>query len=707
MKRFGAGNKGRLGILITVCMMMQLLLAAGASADTSKPAAAFGTELQNALKGAEKLLYAHRPFPDGAAVGFAKNGSQVPEDYLKVTADKLLDKGGQIAKVTDLTSLALGYAAAGGNMNYIAGIDLYPILMNHPDMEKEGIFALAASYITANNSGYLSAERTSRYPDLIFGHIIELQLEDGSWAANAGQEGDGAATAAALTAISPQYEFKGTPYAEAMDRALQWLRGKQQPDGGFDGKTETTARVVIALSSLGIDAAAFKQESGASALSHLMSRQLAGGGFAQSSGGTSLDMKATEQAYLALTAYKLMQQNKGFLFSGLNNATPGRAMIQIEGPEGTIAQGHIKGGNALEAAVSFLKEKKIAYKLDGGSLTSIGGINNGKFNGQGKWRLAAESRYGSWLFQENAYDGKLPLSDGDRLLIYYSHNTELIDEVIVEWSYKGQIMGGYPPAKVPFVLYIKKANNQLGYLPAAGVTVSVAGKTAVTNAQGKVSLAGLPAGVHRIEMTKYKKGAAPAIAKSSYHLHVSSPELASFSDAAKVAEWARVDMAVALTYGYFQGVSGNVLAPKKALTRAEFTTLLLRLLKEPVDQKAKASFKDVSAGKWYSGAIAKAEELGIVSRSADRFEPNRAITREEAAGMIAAAGRLATFGSESRMAFADTKSLSPASRKAIQAVFEHEVMIGSNGKFNPKQTLVREQAAAILIRLQQLIVTWN
>lgn len=62
--------------------------------------------------------------------------------------------------------------------------------------------------------------------------------------------------------------------------------------------------------------------------------------------------------------------------------------------------------------------------------------------------------------------------------------------------------------------------------------------------------------------------------------------------------------------------SGNVLAPKQKLTRAEFLTLLLRLLHEFPDAKTTSSFKDVPADKWYSGTIAKAEELGIISSSA-------------------------------------------------------------------------------------------
>lgn len=45
--------------------------------------------------------------------------------------------------------------------------------------------------------------------------------------------------------------------------------------------------------------------------------------------------------------------------------------------------------------------------------------------------------------------------------------------------------------------------------------------------------------------------------------------------------------------------------------------------------------------------------------------------------MVTKAARLSTYGSPDRVKFADTSSLSEASRKAIQGVNEHEVMTGS------------------------------
>lgn len=695
-------------MLIALCISLVMLngRVVAESSTVQKTTAIFTAEMQRALSAAESKLLAAQPFPDEAAVGFFKNGVSLPKGYLELTADKILEQRGKFPKVTDLTRTALAYSAAGGNINNIAGIDLYPFLMNHDGIDSEGATAVAAAYITSNNSISSSLERTNRYPDLLFYQLLDMQLADGSWPLSGQRQGDPVATAWVLTAFAPAVGSEQT--AQPIQKALQWLEDKQQQDGGFDGKTTTTAQVIIALSSLGIDAADFATEGGGSLLDYLMKRNLPSGGFAQTEGG-GIDNAATVQAYLALTSYKLLSKQAGLLYSSLHHASYDRATIQVEGPGGTLAGGRVTGGDAVKVAAAFLQSKGLAYKLNAyaskPAFTAIEGISNGRYNGRGEWKIAVFSGGSAWLYPENS-PYRLTIGDGDQLLVYYADDTELLDRMEVKWKDKnGQEMGGYARANMPFTFHITKSNTQLGGLPASGVTVTLQGKSVVADSTGKVSFAGMKPGVYPVQVTKYRKDAAPALAKRTFALHVSSPELNSFTDASKVAAWARSDIAMALSSGYIQGVSasGNVLAPKQKLTRAEFLTLLLRLLHEFPNDKAVSGFKDVPAGKWYSGTIAKAVELGIVSPSSGKFEPDRGITREEAAVMVAKAARLSTYGSADRVKFADMSGLPESSRIAIQAVNEHEVMIGSNGRFDPKQILVREQAAAILIRLQKLI----
>lgn len=695
-------------MLIAISISLVLLngrVMAESSAE-HKTTATFTSQMQGALNAAQNALVSAQPFPNEAAVGFFKNGASLPKGYLELTADKILEQRGKFPKVVDLAQTALAYSAAGGNINSIAGIDLYPFLMNHNGIDTEGAAAVAEAYITSNNSLSTSLERTERYPDLLFYQLLDMQLADGSWPLIGQSQGDLVTTAQVLTALAPAAGSEQT--VQPVQKAVQWLKSKQQEDGGFDGKTSTTAQVMIALSSLGINAVDFAKDGGSSLLDHLMKRNLPSGGFAQTE-GSGMDNAATAQAYLALTSYKLLSKQAGLLYSGLHHSGQGRATIQVEGPGGTLAGGRITGGDAVKAAAAFLQSKGLAYKLNADAakpaFTAIEGIQNGRYNGRGEWRIAVFSGGSAWMYPENS-PNRLTVSDGDQLLVYYADDTELLDRMEVKWKNKnGQEMGGYAGANMPFSLYITKSNIQLGGLPAFGVTVTLQGKSVVADSAGKVTFAGLKPGVYPVQVTKYRKDGAPALAKRTFALHVSSPELASFQDASKVAAWARNDIAAALSSGYIQGVSasGNVLAPKQKLTRAEFLTLLLRLLHEFPDAKAVSGFKDVPAGKWYSGTIAKAVELGIVSPSAGKFEPDRGITREEAAVMVAKAARLSTYGSADRVKFADTSGLSVSNRIAIQAVNEHEVMTGSNGHFEPKQMLVREQAAAILIRLQKLI----
>jgi len=679
------------------------LAAASDSIAGSNGSPAFSPEMQQALSKAERILIGQEQLTDWEAVGLALNGREVPESYLRQKADEFLDNRGRYAKVGDLAAAMIGYTAAGGNVSFIAGLDLYPVLMNHPSMEKEGALGLALAYAAGNNSMSGTLARTEWYPDLILYRLLDLQSKDGSWSLADGGKGSVEATALALTALTAM------PDSEQTQHALAWLKAQQMSDGGF-GSTSATALAIIALSAHRIDSASLAGSEGLNPLEQLLSRQAEGGGFSEVTNG-GMNRTATLQAYVALAVYKKFTNNDLSPGSMRYRPSEGSAGIEIEGPESTIAQGRIGIGDALESALKFLEAEGFSHKLQtdakgGKTIESIAGIRNGQYGGQDRWRLAVRSKFGTWMFPENAPEG-LKLSDGDQLLLYYgSDNTAVLDTVVVEWKYENQVVSGSPlAANSPVQLYVKKANRQLGYLPAQGVTVQLGGKTAVSDKQGKVSFDGLPSGIYRITVTGYRDKAVPTIAKGTFPFRVSSPELSGYSDQKQLSAWAKDEMAFILQQGYMMGVDkkGKVLAPKQALTRAQFAVLLLRLLGEESEKKSGKTFSDVPANKWYSGDLARAAKLGITDRTSGRFEPERAITREEAAIMAANAGRLWTYGTAARMNFTDLSSLSTDSRHAIQSVYEHGIMTGSGGKFNPGKTLVREEAAAILARLHALL----
>ena len=102
------------------------------------------------------------------------------------------------------------------------------------------------------NNGYQS-EKYSK--NQLKERLLELQLEDGGWAIM-GQYGDVDATSMTLQALAP-YSQEET-ISESIERALSFLSENQLTDGDYssfgEANPESTAQVLLALSSLGIDA---------------------------------------------------------------------------------------------------------------------------------------------------------------------------------------------------------------------------------------------------------------------------------------------------------------------------------------------------------------------------------------------------------------------------------------------------------------------
>lgn len=88
------------------------------------------------------------------------------------------------------------------------------------------------------------------------------------------------------------------------------------------------------------------------------------------------------------------------------------------------------------------------------------------------------------------------------------------------------------------------------------------------------------------------------------------------------------------------GVDAAHFNPDAAITRAEFAAIMVRALGLP-DQTGSAPFNDVSSSDWYVGAVAQAQQYGIIQGYADdMFHPSQTITREEAVVILERAMRI-------------------------------------------------------------------
>lgn len=153
------------------------------------------------------------------------------------------------------------------------------------------------------------------------------------------------------------------------------------------------------------------------------------------------------------------------------------------------------------------------------------------------------------------------------------------------------------------------------------------------------------------------------------------------------------------------GDSAGNFNPNIGITRAEFSTLIVRMLNLPMNE-SQSQFTDVT-DKWYESYITTAQEQGIVKGvSETSFEPERVVSRQEMAAIIVRTLKKykdVTFTEEDLKQiseFADTESISRWAYEDVYTARKLELMIGRNGnKFAPQNPTLRGEAASVIYNL--------
>ncbi|MEW5897602.1 MAG: S-layer homology domain-containing protein, partial [Bacillota bacterium] len=165
--------------------------------------------------------------------------------------------------------------------------------------------------------------------------------------------------------------------------------------------------------------------------------------------------------------------------------------------------------------------------------------------------------------------------------------------------------------------------------------------------------------------------------------------------------WAKETIETLAGAGIVAGVDGTRFEPGRPVTRAEFTALLVKALAMPIPEKPAAAkaFKDVQDGDWFAGAATAAAQAGLVKGYADgTFRPHSAISREEAAAILARVMNLAT--TEQKLSFADRDKVSSWARASVAAAAAHGLVKGfPDGTFKPAAALGRAECAALVYRM--------
>ncbi|WP_150270551.1 S-layer homology domain-containing protein [Paenibacillus tepidiphilus] len=187
--------------------------------------------------------------------------------------------------------------------------------------------------------------------------------------------------------------------------------------------------------------------------------------------------------------------------------------------------------------------------------------------------------------------------------------------------------------------------------------------------------------------------------------------------------WARNILNGLYSKGIMKNLRFDQFGADDTTTRGEFATLLVKGLNIPLDYDTnKQTFFDIVpeavSATWNFKTIETAARAGIVTGLSDGFfGPDQALTREQAAVMIARALKLKMNANNDKLtsslskSFVDVGSMDYYSRPAVEAVSKAKIMEGSavtvTGQskpvynFNPKGKLTRAEAGKISVALLQ------
>lgn len=241
------------------------------------------------------------------------------EEYYKSIQEKLKEKNspvlsGNETQLTDNSKAILTLSSMGINCRNIGGFNIVEPLSNIDNIKAQGVNSAVYALLALDSAGYNTSDSKTRIK--LVEYLLSEQLENGSWAYSKewSPNGDVDITAMTVQSLAP-YTASDEKVKAAVDKALDYLKAQQLENGGYASygseNCETTAQVIIALTSLGKDPAleeGFVKEQG-NLINSLLSFYKQGGGFSHTKDGAVNGM-ATVQAMLALDSVKLLETGR-------------------------------------------------------------------------------------------------------------------------------------------------------------------------------------------------------------------------------------------------------------------------------------------------------------------------------------------------------------------------------------------------------------
>lgn len=165
--------------------------------------------------------------------------------------------------------------------------------------------------------------------------------------------------------------------------------------------------------------------------------------------------------------------------------------------------------------------------------------------------------------------------------------------------------------------------------------------------------------------------------------------------------WAENTINNMMKKGVVKGVTATSFEPDRKITRAEFLTVILRAA--DIEEKVYTNeFVDVNADDWYSGVVATAYSLGLISGFDGKFNPNDNITRQEMAKLLVSVYEIKNetkIPDTGNVQYKDSQDISDWAAEYVRKAYNAKLMLGDdNNNFNPKSSATRAEAAAAVER---------
>ncbi|USB33178.1 S-layer homology domain-containing protein [Paenibacillus sp. YPG26] len=204
--------------------------------------------------------------------------------------------------------------------------------------------------------------------------------------------------------------------------------------------------------------------------------------------------------------------------------------------------------------------------------------------------------------------------------------------------------------------------------------------------------------------TKDATGFSAVINRTSNSTYAVVSGTKSFADIK--GHWAEANISKMASHLLVNGITDTKFGPQLNITRAEFTSLVVRALGLS-DSTGTTSFKDVKETDWFYKEVGIAVSAGLIKGEGDQFKPGDRITREQMAAIFERALKFAGASvpnSTTTLSFADKNSISAWAAPSISAAVQLGILKGDErGLLHPGAPATRAEGTVMLERMLKVV----